>query len=246
MTPPTPPRSPLALAALILVAGSLGACRSSGVDTTGTIYPHDVRTRHPYVLADGPRTLDVFPTGTGHLDPRQTADVDAFLLEFRRYGRGTLLVELPQGVTPDQVPAVARTGTLIRSLGSQGGIPAGAIVSTGYPVANPLLAAPVRLTFQRMEAKVASQCGLWPQDLGASEPGFSLRNEPYWNHGCSVRANFAAQAADPVDLVRGRGEGRLDTVRRVQVINKLRDGNDPSTTWRQDGSANVGSQVRSN
>jgi len=246
MTLPPPSRSPLALVALALVAGSLGACRGDRVDTTGSLYPHDVRTRHPYVLSDGPRTLDVFPTGTGHIDPRQTSDVEAFLLEFRRYGRGTLVIEMPRGVSPGLAPAVERTGGLIRSLGMQTGIPAGAVVVSGYPVANPLLAAPVRLSFQRMEAKAASQCGLWPQDLGTSEPGFDLRNEPYWNHGCSVRANIAAQAADPVDLVRGRGEGRIDTVRRVKVINKLRDGNDPSTTWRQDGSANVGSQVSGN
>ena len=245
---PHPPqsRSPLALVALVLVAGSLGACRSDRIDTTGSLYLHDVRTRHPYVLSDGARTLDVFPTGTGHIDPRQTSDVEAFLLEFRRYGRGTLVIEMPRGVSPGLAPAVERTGGLIRSLGARGGIPAGAIVVSGYPVADPLLASPVHLSFQRMEAKVAGQCGLWPQDLGAGDTGFNLRNEPYWNHGCSVRANVAAQTADPVDLVRGREEGRIDTVRRVKVINKLRDGNDPSTTWRQDGTANVGAQVTSN
>ncbi len=38
------------------------------------------------MLADGTRSLDVFPTGPGHLDPRQGDDVDAFMLEYRRYG----------------------------------------------------------------------------------------------------------------------------------------------------------------
>ena len=35
-----------------------------------------VPERHPIVLADSPRTLDVFVTGTGHIDPRQGDDVD--------------------------------------------------------------------------------------------------------------------------------------------------------------------------
>jgi pilus assembly protein CpaD len=96
-----------------------------------------------------------------------------------------------------------------------------------------------------MEAKVTSQCGLWPRDLGVSDPGYSLSNEPSWNLGCATQANVAAQVADPIDLVRGRPEGRIDTVRRTQDIGKLREGKDPSTQWRQDGQTSVKNQVGS-
>ena len=113
----------------------------------------------------------------------------------------------------------------------------------GYAAADPVLASPVRLSFQRMQAKVASACGIWPQDLGVSNPSFNLRNEPSWNLGCAVRSNIAAQTDDPVDLVRGRPEGRIDTVRRTQVIGKLRQGNDPSTKWNQDGKNEVKTNV---
>lgn len=237
-------RSPLALVALALLAASLGACKSDRVTTTGSIYPDDVRARHPFVLADGIRTLDVFPTGPGHLDPRQAADVDAFLLEFRRYGRGRLAIDIPHGVSPGISAAVERTGAAIRRRSAEGGVPSGAVVVASYAVADPSLASPLRLSFERMEAKVASACGMWPQDLGVSNPAFNLRNEPSWNLGCATRSNIAAQIADPVDLVRGRPEGRIDTVRRSQVIDKLRQGNDPSTTWRQDGTANVKGAVQ--
>ena len=114
---------------------------------------------------------------------------------------------------------------------------------SGYAVANPGLAAPIRLSFQRMEARVADQCGLWPQDLGVSSPLANLRNEPSWNLGCSTQATLAAQVADPVDLVRGRTEGRIDTVRRVKDIDQLRAGKDPSTKWSQDGQTSVSSRL---
>ncbi|MBD8906903.1 CpaD family pilus assembly protein [Methylorubrum zatmanii] len=232
--------------AAILLAGLLGACRTDRAATTGSTYPIDVRTRHPIVLADADRTLDVFPTGVGHLDPRQRADLEAFLVEYRRYGRGLLLVEMPRGVSPALAGPVERTGAAIRRLAAEMGVPAGGFRIGDYPIANPALAAPLRLSFQRMQAKVADQCGLWPRDLGASDLRADWSNEPTWNFGCATRANFAAQVADPVDLVRGRPEGRIDTIRRTQDIGQLREGKDPSTQWRQDGQTNVNDAVKSN
>jgi pilus assembly protein CpaD len=125
-------------------------------------------------------------------------------------------------------------------------VPASALVVAPYPVANPSVAAPVRLSFQRMQAKVADQCGLWPQDVGTSSFASDYSNRPSWNLGCAMQANVAAQVADPVDLVRGRPEGRIDSVKRVRDIGQLRDGKDPSTAWRQDGQTAVKSQVGGN
>ena len=232
--------------AVLLVAGLLGACRADRVATTGSTYPIDVRTRHPIVLADGERTLDIFPTGIGHIDPRQRADLEAFLTEYRRYGRGVLLVEMPRGVSPGLAGPVERTGAAIRHLAVEMGVPARGLQLTAYPIANPTLAAPLRLSFQRMQAKVADKCGLWPRDLGVSDVRADWSNEPTWNLGCATQANFAAQVADPIDLVRGRPEGRIDSVRRTQDIGQLREGKDPSTQWRQDGQTNVSNSVKSN
>lgn len=231
-------------AAVVLVAAALGACRADRVATTGSTYPIDVRTRHPIVLADADRSLDVFPTGIGHLDPRQRADLEAFLVEYRRYGRGLLVVEVPRGVSPALAGPVERTGAAVRDLAADMGLPAGGLRVVSYPVANPTLAAPLRLSFQRMQAKVADKCGLWPHDLGVSDLRADWSNEPSWNLGCAMQSNVATQVADPIDLVRGRPEGRIDTIRRTQAINQLREGKDPSTEWRQDGKTNVGSDVK--
>lgn len=233
------------VAAILLLTGLLGACRADRVDTTGSTYPIDVRTRHPIVLADADRSLDVFPTGIGHIDPRQRADLEAFLVEYRRYGRGLLLVELPRGVSPALAGPVERTGAGIRRIAAEMGVPAGGVRVASYPIANPTLASPLRLSFQRMQAKVADKCGLWPRDLGVSDLRANWSNEPNWNLGCATQSNFAAQVADPIDLVRGRPEGRIDTIKRTRDIGQLREGKDPSTQWLQDGKTNVGNEVKS-
>jgi len=234
-------RPALRLTILAACAG-LTACASRGPVTTGSTYPMSVPERHPIVLTDSPRNLDVFITGTGHIDPRQGDDVDAFLTEYRRYGRGVLVLEVPRG---SQVPggAVAHTLERLRARAAALGVGAREIVIAPYPVADVAVSAPVRLSFQRMQAKVAGACGLWPQDLGSSNAGFNTRNEPYWNLGCATQSNVASQVADPVDLVRGRQEGRIDTVTRTQNLIDLRTGKDPSTTWKQDGRASVKNQV---
>lgn len=240
-TPALPRRAASVLAACAL--GALAAACKTDPATTGGIDVTDYRARHPIVLTDGNRTLDVFPTGTGHLDPRQANDVDAFMLEYRRYGRGSLLMQVPQGVPADQVVAVERTASVLGRLGTQNGVDGREIAVSGYAVAAPTLASPIRLSFQRMQAKVADACGLWPQDLGARGFASDYNNQPSWNLGCAMQSNVAAQVADPIDLVRGRPEGRIDTVKRVRDIGQLRDGKDPSTTWRQDGQTAVKSQV---
>ena len=244
-----PVRTPVSrvwpVAAAVLLSAGLGACRADRVATTGSTYLIDVRTRHPIVLADADRSLDVFPTGIGHIDPRQRADIEAFLVEYRRYGRGILLVELPRGVSLALAGPVERTGASIRRLAAEMGVPAGGVRVAAYPIANPTLASPLRLSFQRMQAKVADKCGLWPRDLGASDLRANWSNEPTWNLGCAMQSNVAAQVADPIDLVRGRPEGRIDTVLRTKDLGQLREGKDPSTQWRQDGQTNVSSEVKS-
>ncbi len=91
--PPSRSRTSAALGAGLLVAAALaGGCASKG-DTTASFAPDDVRERHPIVLKDAPRSLDVFVGRSGAaLDPRQNQDVVAFAQEYRRSGRGGLVV----------------------------------------------------------------------------------------------------------------------------------------------------------
>jgi pilus assembly protein CpaD len=193
------------------------------------------------VLSDAPRTLDVFVNGAAGLDPRQRQDVHAFGLEYRRYGRGALIAQLPTGTGHEA--SAQRTVEAIRDALAEAGVPGGYLSVSTYPIANPAAASAIRLSFQRLQAKVASKCGLWPQDLGVGDYAANVRNDPYWNQGCALQTTVAAQVVDPLDLVRPRQEGRIDTARRSKVIESLREGRDPSTEWRQEGQTSSKQQV---
>lgn len=220
-----------ALAAVSL-ALALGACAGKG-DVTGSIVPDDTRERHPIVLRDAPRTLDVFigRAGAG-LDERQAQDVADFAREYRRSGRGGLVAQVPSGTRRDIAAHDALNG--VRAALSRGGVSPAQMSVTTYPVQDPLLASPIRLTFASLQAVVPHSCGQWPDDAGVSSYKHDASNAPQWNFGCSNQAMLAAQVADPIDLVRGRSEGRADIVKRMNAISKLREGKDPSTQYRQE------------
>jgi pilus assembly protein CpaD len=219
------------LAALLLATGALaGGCASKG-DTTASLAPVDVRERHPIVLKDAPRSLDVFVGRSGAaLDRRQSEDVISFAREYRQTGRGGLIAEIPAGDRRERATRDTLAG--IRTALAQGGVSPRALSVRSYPVQDPGLASPIRLTFASLQAKLPHECGQWPTDLGSSDYKFSASNEPYWNFGCSAQATLAAQVADPLDLVRSRDEGRPDIVKRMGAIAKIRQGKDPSTEYR--------------
>jgi pilus assembly protein CpaD len=219
-----------------LLAGVMGlplaACGADRV-VTGSAFPNDYRERHPIVLTDAPQTLDVLPKGAfGGLDPRQRRDVAAFAIDYRRSGKGNMIAQVPTGVT--QEISNRRALAAIRAALAGGGVPGGYLSVTTYRPDDPTIASPIRLSFLKLQAKVASQCGTWPDDLGVSNWKASVQNTPYWNFGCATQSNFAAQVADPVDLVRGREEGRIDTLKRMHAVDSLRQGKDPSTEYRSE------------
>lgn len=236
----SPRRMGPALAAAAAVGGLLAACSPDRI-VTGSVYPRDFRERHPIVLTDAPRSLDVFATGGHGLDARQYHDVRAFADEFRRSGQTGVAIQVPSGTRNDA--GVQQTLGAVRVALAAGGVPGAYTTLSTYTPAEPAVASPIRLTFAKLQAKVASKCGLWPQDLGSSDVRFNANNEPYWNLGCALQTNAAAQVADPIDLARGRSEGRIDTIRRTKAIQDLREGKDPSTDYRQDGKGRISSAL---
>lgn len=76
-------------------------------------------------------------------------------------------------------------------------------------------------------AYVASQCGLWPADLGIAPGADDHLNRPSWNHGCATQNNLAAMVANPNDLLGPRRETPSDAARRQAAINRYRSGQPP-------------------
>jgi pilus biogenesis lipoprotein CpaD len=186
---------------------SIGACAPDRA-VTGSVYPYDHHARHPIVLADAPRNLDVFIVGSGVLNPRQREDVLAFAAEYRRFGQGPMAAQMPSGGKTDAY--AHRTLDSIRATMAEAGVPGGVLSVSGYAVADPSVASTIRLSFRRLQAKVASKCGQWPQDLGGSDPRFNYGNEPYWNLGCATRRTLPPRSPTR-SISRAAGSRRMAT-----------------------------------
>ncbi len=223
------PSIPITGSRLLLLAAigaALAGCQTADRVITGTTAPTDYRDRHPIVLQQGASHLDVFVgRGVRTVDERQMADIRAFAAEYRSRGRGGIHVQVPHG-HPDEPYARHAAGIVRNALAGSG-----SVYVTHYRPGDPSLAAPVRLTFSTLQAKVDSRCGLWPDDLGTGPSLTSGRNEPFHNLGCASQQNMAAQIADPLDLVRPRPEGRIDTIKRTRGIEAIRQAKDPSTQY---------------
>ncbi len=214
------PKLLLAAAALPML---LAGCAADKREMTGRFLRHeDVQARHPIVLTEGPRILDLH-IGTGRgLTPSQRGDIAAFAREWFREGTAQIEIAVPRGALNSgaaQVAAAEARQILVAS-----GIPAGRISHGAYRAPNPAGVGVLKLTYAAVKASVPHKCGQWPDDLGPSIDQPSEQNRSYWNFGCAYQQNIAAQIANPEDLVRPRGETAPDPVRRNVIFDKYRKG----------------------
>ncbi len=215
-------------ALLAAVSGLAAGCSmKSDQGFTGSISA-DYRERHPIVLRDAPRTLDVFAGHGKSLDLRQENDIAAFARDYSVNGRGGIVAYVPN------VPDGQRQMAGIRGVLSKAGL-AGRISIVSYNPEDPTAAAPVRLSFSKLQAQVDSRCDEWSEDLAQTNRLKSMENRPVPNFGCSFQKNLAAQVANPVDLVRPREETPIDSTKRLNAVTRLRAGADPSTVYTTSG-----------
>jgi pilus assembly protein CpaD len=215
-------------AALLILVAPLAGCGMNKVYAPPDP-GHDYRDRHPVVLAESPTSLDLLPhVADAGLESETKRRLQEFIQQYRRFGQGTITLLAPSG-GPDPRES-RRAMELIRRFLEREGL--GAMIYVGaYPVTDPRLATPIRLSFTGLKAEVVGRCGEWPDDLasGASLDGW--QNRAFWNFGCANQATLAAQLADPRDLLSPRGETPPDIETRMRAINKVRAGSDPSTGW---------------
>ena len=216
-----------AIAPLAVLMALVGCGRTDRI-VTSSIQSDDYRVRHPIVLAEAKTTIDVFPvTGAGHIDKLTAKQIIAFGGQYRDTGHGAISVLLPNGPgNGDRRIIVADIKRALSLAGARGPVEV-----MPYPIADPSLAAPVRLSFVGLKAKVADQCGQWPNDLGSGSSVEGWQNKSYWNFGCATQTMIAAQASDPRDLATPRGEEPPDTTIRMRGIDAIRKGSDPTTPW---------------
>jgi pilus assembly protein CpaD len=215
-------------AAVALLTVLLGACTASR-ETTGAIadYPRDIRQRHPIVIQERDRTVEVFVgSKRGGLTPAQRADVLAFAQSWKREGASGVLLNVPAG-TPNE-RAAAESAREIQSILGAAGVPGQGVATRNYQPEGPERLATIRLSYARIGA-TAGPCGLWPHDLGMSEHANYRENQQYWNFGCASQRNLAAMVENPADLVQPRGEAPTYAARRSTVLDKYRKGESTAT-----------------
>ncbi|WP_158815231.1 CpaD family pilus assembly protein [Methylocapsa sp. S129] len=205
---------------------SLAGCVTDSLEATSN-ETDDYHDRHPIVLAQAPTTLDIFPGGQGVLDKGSIDDIRAFAARYRSMGSGRIVILSPSVGGYGTRAAVDDIRRVLASTGLRGSIGLGS-----YPVADPSLASPIRLSFRGLKAEVVSRCGQWPHDIASGSTLEGWKNESYWNFGCATQAMLAAQVDDPRDFARARALGPSDEEMRLRAIGAVRQGQDPGTNWK--------------
>ena len=178
---------------------------------------HDSHTkRHPIIIDEREKTLDI-PVARDAigLTAASGSAVDGMARGFRRSASGSITVLLPDR-SPNQA-AAKKIGSAAAQRLRDNGVPGHRIRFFSYDESNHGNAAPVRLSYQAVTAKV-DNCGRWPKDLNETS-----ENKQYHNFGCASQNNLAAIVANPSDLIAPRGMSEIDAERRNTVIDEYRE-----------------------
>lgn len=183
--------------------------------------PDDYRTNHPINIAEQEQYLDV-PVGSSDRDLAlaQRQVIQGFTAGYKNSGSGPVQIALPS--TGTNAAAARRVAPTIAAALRKGGVPAGAVVMTSYAAPSGA-ASPVRVSY-RMVSASTEQCGKWTDDLTKTND-----NKHYEDFGCSYQNNFAAQLANPADLIGPRNMSQIDAAQRGNVIETYQ-GATPRTT----------------
>lgn len=210
----------LALLAVTLLAG----CAQQR-DVTGAI-PDDYRTNHPIVISEKEQVADI-PVGHGDtkLSITQRSIVDRAAANYRANGSGVVHILIPDG-SPNERAAAKLRGEIAATLRKNGVKPFN--ISSERYQAGPEESAPIRLSFSAMTAST-NTCGQWPKDILDT-----AQNRHYANFGCANQNNFAAQLANPADLLGPRATSPIDAERRIVIIDDYRNAPTPVSSSAQE------------
>lgn len=199
-------------------------------DTTLDTIPNDYRQRHPIVLKEGPRTVELFiGNRRGTLTGTQRAEVLAFAQTWRREATGGILIDVPSGTANANSATAAMQE--VRAILAGAGVPPEAVAARPVRSSDPRRLATLKLHYPKIAAE-AGPCGLWPYDLGPGGVGREhYENRQYYNFGCASQRNLAAMVDHPPDLVQPRAEVPSYTGRRTTVLDKHHRGEASGTVY---------------
>lgn len=218
------------LLAVGMVAASAAGCTmpmSNGEDQAITPTANFPITVEPQVVTMAVAVDD----GMQRLAPGESERVRAFAERWKTRGQGMINAATPVG--SDNRGAALAGLDEIKRIFHGSGIEPGAVNISSYRADNNRHA-PITLSFVTLQA-TAQDCGLdWSENLG-----WSPRNMPWPEFGCTTQHNFAAIVANPRDLLEPRTSEQADDGRRSKILDSYRKGEVTAAVKTQDDSGNV-------
>lgn len=197
--------------------------------------PVNVAETHPIIVEQGAAKLEIsVPSRSRRLSADDRARIVQFAHEHSTEGHGPLVVARPRGGR-NEISAAGTVASVQRVL-RRSGVPGSAVQYRAYRTPKGSDAAPVILTFERYQARVAS-CGRWPKNVANT-----YDNRPYANFGCATQANLAAMVVNPKDFITPRTMTPSDAIRRENVIDAYRKGDATQSERSKDDSGQVSEQ----
>ncbi|MEM1364135.1 MAG: CpaD family pilus assembly protein [Pseudomonadota bacterium] len=202
--------------AIGFVGLALAACgRTTDPNTVSTVST-DYRKTHPILVGESERKLHLMvgsdDSSLAFPDQRR---VEAFAEGFLSSGAHVLTVHKPHGahnqhgverVLPDVLRQLRKSGVRGHHVKVQ-----------SYSLRSAQEAGAVHLSYRTLTASV-HECGTWEEDITDT-----FENRNYQNFGCASQANFAAQLADPKDLVTPRAPSPVDAEQRANVLEAYKE-----------------------
>ncbi len=205
----------LRLAAVGALALGLTGCKTTDDPTRVAGWTLvDASQRHPILVSQEPTNLSVrVRRGTNGLTSAQRARLLDFAGHYRTTdaGNSRLVIAAPSGGA-NEVSAMYAVSE-IRALLTDQGFSEATISVEAYD-AEGAGEPPIRVSYLRYVAQ-PPPCGDWSTNLA-----YDPINLPYPNFGCAGQHNFAAQVANPADLLGPRSETARSSERRDQVWSK--------------------------
>ena len=192
-----------------LVALTVAACKTGepGTEVAGWSLA-DASQRHPILVSQQPSKMSVkVARGSHGLTPHQRSQLLTFLEKFRANdsGNSKLTVAPPSGSANEvaSMQAVAEIRYLMRESGfGEASIQVEPYHEDGDPQP------PIRISYTRFVAE-GPDCGRHTTNLADD-----TRNLPHPDFGCTTQRNFAAQVANPADLLGPRQATAAPSERR--------------------------------
>jgi len=217
------------LLAVGLVAASAAGCTmpmSNGEDEAITPTARFPISVEPQVVTMAIMVDD----GMQRLAPGESDRVRAFAERWKSRGQGRINAATPAG-SDNRAAALASLDEIKRILRASG-VDGRAVNVTTYRADGPR--APIALSFVTLSAS-AQDCGMdWSENLG-----WTPRNTPWPEFGCTTQHNFAAVVANPRDLLEPRSSDPADNGRRAKVLENHRNGTTTAAQKTTDDSGNV-------